>query len=304
MKSKIIENLKKYKNYKKTSSRTGEVYFNEESGWVDYLISDKIIFSYRDNEYSKGTFSEKLHSHDYYELAINLTMSGTEYVTDGNTISFNYGMAILTKPNKFHMIRLSCPLRYKRFIFYFKDIKDLFPDETITKFTNTGSLYFALFSQKSEETISLAKEIKTCLEDDSAYSHAKAKLKICELFLNLSNASITSETVHSPLPQFIHNVKNYVDENYLTISSVEEIAERFFYSREYLSRSFKKYFNTPVYEYVIGRKMLHATELLKKGESVEVALKNSGFHNASSFIKLFRKLNGCTPSEYKAKYSE
>ncbi len=303
MKSKISENLKKYKEYKKIPSHSGAIYFNGEKGWSDYLLSDTIIFSYRDNEYSKGDFLEKLHAHECYELAINLTVDGTEYVTDGNSISFDYGMAILTKPNRFHMIKLSLPLRYKRFIFYFRDIKDFFPDNTIADFTKRGSSSFALFSQNMEKVINLANEIKNCLEEDSPYSYAKAKLKTCELFLNLSSTSSSNETANAILPQFIHDVKKYVDENYLSISSVEEIAEKFFYSREYLSRSFKKYFNTPIYEYVIGRKMLNATEHLKRGESVENTAKNSGFHNMSSFIKLFRKLNGCTPSEYKTKYN-
>jgi AraC-like DNA-binding protein len=39
---------------------------------------------------------------------------------------------------------------------------------------------------------------------------------------------------------------------------------------------------------------------LQQGELVESAARKAGFHNLSSFVKVFRKRYGCNPSEYKA----
>ncbi len=305
MRGKIEENLRKNINYKKIPTEHGEIYSNENHGWKDYLLSGKVIFSYRDNHYSKNEFGEKLHSHDFYELTIPLSSDGVEFVSDEKTVSVKGGMAILAKPRKVHMFRITKRSRYKRFVLYFKDIEQLFSDETIVKFTKMGNSSFALFRPQDDYALSLAEEVLLNLENGSSqYNFAKAQLRLCELFLTLSEDVSKEENFHSTTPKFIHEIKKYVDENYLKISSVEEIAEKFFYSREYLSRSFKKYYNTPVYEYVIGRKMLNCTALLRKGESVETSARSSGFNNMSSFIKLFKKFNGCTPSEYKAKHTE
>jgi AraC-like DNA-binding protein len=91
-----------------------------------------------------------------------------------------------------------------------------------------------------------------------------------------------------------------VDANFLHLRSVNDVADHFFYSREYISRSFQKYFNTPLYDYILNRKMMHCCTLLQQGELVESAARKAGFHNLSSFVKVFRKRYGCNPSEYKA----
>ena len=107
--------------------------------------------------------------------------------------------------------------------------------------------------------------------------------------------------VQMSAPHFIRDIKEYIDENYLLIDSAEALSRQFYYSREYISRSFSKYYNTPIYEYILERKMQHSALLLKQGTSVEASAHNSGFGNMSSFIKLFRKYYGCTPSEYRIK---
>ena len=59
----------------------------------------------------------------------------------------------------------------------------------------------------------------------------------------------------------------------------------------------------PIYDYILEKKMLHFKHLLLKGEGVEAAARICGFSNMSSFSKLFKKKNGCTPSEYRVRYT-
>lgn len=297
VKEKIREGLQKGK-YRESGSGG---YINAEAGWTDYLISERIIFSHRINDYSAGDLLEELHAHGYYELTLNAAGEGVQYISDGQGIVVEPGMAILTKPLKFHVFRLDAPICYDRYVLYFRDPSAVFPDCSVMDFVGMGNDSFAAFALSGQRLLTQIRAAEAALSDeDTPYAMAKAYLEICGLFLTLSDQkTISARSVHPP--QFISCIKEYIDANFLQIHSVSDVAAHFFYSREYISRSFRQYYNTPVYEYILKRKILYCCMLLEDGENVETAARSAGFGNMSSFIKVFRRTNGCTPSEYRAK---
>ncbi len=303
MRARVAENIRKGRYADQGPSLSAPSYVNKGGGWTEYLLSDRILFSHRENDYTRGAFSKRLHTHDHYELTVVVSGEGVEYIADGKSVALKRGMAILTKPNKFHLFRLSAPTHYDRYVLYFKAPEDLFPDDRVVDFTRMGNSVSAIFAFSEAQAISYTKMAEEALSlADSPYASAKAYLALCGLFLALSDQSaIVEGNADASLPKFIREIKQYIDENFLRISSVEALAAKFFYSREFVSRSFKQYYNTPVYEYILGRRLLHCASLLRKGEGVEAAARASGFSNMSSFIKLFRKYHSCSPSEYKNK---
>lgn len=298
MKQKIHNNLNKGKYLKKIS----DIGYLSIDGWTDYLISEKIIFSHRTNDYRSGELPEKLHAHDYFELTLIPKGQSVEYISDGQSMGLKNGIAILTQPMKIHMFRLKKPFLYDRFVIYFKDIANIFPDNKIMDFVrikNDSSSVFEL----NEKMIALVKLAEQELRNaDSPYFATRAYLNICSFFVELSDCKLIP-LANNYTPHFIIEIKEYIDKNYLTIHSVTEVAQKFFFSREYISRSFRQYYNTPIYEYILKRKMIYCCILLQQGEHIENAAHRAGFYNIPSFFKLFRKFNGCTPSEYKAKNS-
>jgi len=303
MQKKIFENQSRKGYTKKDNSIFSEAYVNQCGGWTDYLISDKFIFSHRTNDYSMDELPEKLHYHDYYEISAILGGDGVEYISDEETVSLHRGMVILTKPMRFHMFRLSTPTHYDRYVLYFKDVAGIFPDSAMMDFTKNGNSSCAIFELPEQPLFSCFQSAEDTLANaDSPYASTKAYLNICNVFLLLSDHKATiKERAPMFVPNFISQIKEYIDENFLSIQSVKTLSRELFYSREYVSRTFRKYYNTPIYEYISSRKMQHAAFLLKQGASVEDSAHESGFFNMSSFIKLFRKLYGCTPSQYKEK---
>lgn len=295
MEKKIWEGIEKGKY---TQTDLGG-YWNKRHGWMDYLIAKRMIFSHRIDYYSSGELLDKLHAHSYYELTLIVAGEGVEYISDRQSIPVEPGMAILTKPMEFHMFRLKSPICYERFVIYFRDPGELFPDPNIMNFTSMGNRAFAAFAPPGNMMLSYAASAKEALlEENWACSNAKAYLDICYLFLILSDQKTVSVS-RTHLPEYISRIKEYVDTNFLTLRSVEDVVKQFFYSREYISRSFQKYYNTSLYDYILNRKIMYCCTLLQEGELVQVAARSAGFCNMSSFVKIFRKYNGCTPSEYK-----
>jgi AraC-like DNA-binding protein len=167
-------------------------------------------------------------------------------------------------------------------------------------FVNKGNSSCAIFNLSEKQCDKLLLDLENALLKEKNYNNSKAYLVICNLFLTLLSLENDKET-NSAVPHFINEIKEYVDKNYTTIRTVEELTKHFFYSREYISRSFRKYYNTPLYDYILERKISYCASLLLKGETVENASKNAGFNNLSSFIKIFKKYYNLTPSEYKKK---
>jgi AraC-like DNA-binding protein len=83
---------------------------------------------------------------------------------------------------------------------------------------------------------------------------------------------------------------------------VEEIAAHFFYSREYLSRLFRRTLNTTVSDYLADKKLAHSKVLLEQGATVTEACFSSGFRNMSSFIRNFQEKTGVLPSIYRKRF--
>ena len=306
MRQKIQKNIEEKQYTKQACGPSLDVYINHEQGWLDYLISENIIFSHRKNDYISGELPERLHFHDYYELTLIANKENIEYISDEKNVFVHSGMGVLTKPMKFHMFRLPFPICYDRYVIYFKDPNTLFPQSSFTDFTRLNQEACSVFALTGDKLLTISQKIEVALTDPtSPHAAAKAYLEIGRLFLSLSESpSMQTNSIALPIPNFVTSIKDYIDENFLSLHNVQSVTQHFFYSREHISRCFKQYYNTPIYEYILEKKLLHFKHLLLKGEGIEAAARICGFSNMSSFVKLFRKKNGCTPSEYRQKYSK
>ena len=291
------------KYIKKSHDLNSGAYINQKEGWTLFLLNDSTVFSHRINDYNCGELSEKLHTHDYYELTLIASEGNVEYIAEKETLFLHGGMAVLTKPNHFHMFRLPTQLKYERYVIYFKDPERLFFDQNIIKFSSLGNNAYAIFNFCKTDILKIAKEISdTLYSQESDCSKAEAYLSLGRIFLKLCDHNAENKIFDSEItiPKFIREIKTYIDINYNSIESIDTLASRFFYSREYISRSFRKYYNTPLSQYIMNKKLLLCQALLTSGESVENAAKQAGFSNMSSFVKIFKKHNGTIPSKYRA----
>ena len=295
--NKIKENLSQEKYTDKFPINSSTAYIAGERGWTDYFLDEQIIFSHR-----IGRVIEDLHSHNYYELIIYTASNGMQYIADNQYLSVNPGTVILTKPMSVHLYRPLANVTYERYVIYFKPTLNIFTDNSIMDFLEKGNESNIYIPQSRTICQYAEKAEQELLNTNSPYAVAKALLQICNLFISLSEIEIdASNTNNLHIPDYLYEIKEFIDREYTNINTITELAEKFHYSREYITRGFNSYFNTPLYEYILKRKLLHCSNLLIHGESVEKSARLSGFNNLSGFTRMFKKYNGCTPSEYKEK---
>lgn len=98
-------------------------------------------------------------------------------------------------------------------------------------------------------------------------------------------------------------IKNYLDEHYTDKISLDDLAERFFINKFYLSKIFKETYGTTVNNYLISKRITRAKQLLRftdmTVEEIGVAI---GMGGANYFSRMFRKVEGSSPSEYRKQW--
>ena len=99
-------------------------------------------------------------------------------------------------------------------------------------------------------------------------------------------------------------MQNYLDEHFAEITSISEFAAHFFYTREHVSRLFKKHLNTTVLKYIIKCRIQYSCQLLKTDTPIVDICFQTGFNSVSSFNTAFKRVTGITPSAYRKAHDE
>ena len=113
---------------------------------------------------------------------------------------------------------------------------------------------------------------------------------------------MTKYNVQEPgnsLPQSLKNILDYISKNFVTIKTVNQIADHFGLSLSTLERYFKKNLAMTPKRYLEDKKLQNARDLLLQNQSVTYACYESGFDDYSHFITIFKKRFQTTPFQYK-----
>lgn len=98
-------------------------------------------------------------------------------------------------------------------------------------------------------------------------------------------------------------VIRYVDTNLFEFPEVSDIAKALGYSQSYISHMFKEAMGIPLQEYICNKKIEASLDFLKdqKYTVTQIAMMLN-YASAQSFCKAFRKVKGCSPTEYQKRH--
>ncbi|MBW7455450.1 response regulator [Paenibacillus sepulcri] len=96
----------------------------------------------------------------------------------------------------------------------------------------------------------------------------------------------------------LQQIFDYVQQHYADDISLGSLAQRFYVSREYLSKSYKLQFRENIMEQIIRLRMQSAKSWVMKDDiQIKHIAKRVGYEDASYFDKVFKKYYGVSPSE-------
>ena len=98
----------------------------------------------------------------------------------------------------------------------------------------------------------------------------------------------------------IMTVCDYIDEHFTEEITLEEVASKIGYSKFHFSRIFKKLTNMSFYKYVNQQRIKYAEELLSGTNlSISKISIQCGYSSTSAFIRMFKQLKECTPTDFR-----
>lgn len=114
--------------------------------------------------------------------------------------------------------------------------------------------------------------------------------------LSRALADVVKESSEDPIAQ----IGTYIEQHFAEELSLQGMSERFYLSREYISRRFKQQYGVNLSEYVLTIRMNEAKRLLETSRQriYEVA-QAVGFSDDKYFRKVFKKQVGVTPNEFR-----
>lgn len=130
-------------------------------------------------------------------------------------------------------------------------------------------------------------------------------LSECSGYLEANISTVFSKLDNSDsVKRKVYEITKYIKENFSNKDlSIQMIADYVHFSQTYLCSFFKKSTGNTLNEYITDVRIEKAKELLQDNsiKLYEVALR-IGFTDSNYFSTLFKKIVGCSPSEYREKY--
>ncbi|MBQ3054064.1 MAG: helix-turn-helix domain-containing protein [Clostridia bacterium] len=241
-------------------------------------------------------WNEKPHQHPFSEVLFVFSGSGTT-VVDGKTYCIKKGDIIVYNPGTRHEESTSAKTTLEIGFFGITDFKiSDFP----SNFLLTPDSNPVIHTGKAEEKISfyfmrLIEEIG----NEEKYNELIVKYLARLILIDILRLAKISEAKFVTNALF-NQIHNYINKNFTSINSLDEVCNELHVSKYYISHVFKKYMGKPPMQYITSKRMDYAKKLLQETDlsATEIGEK-CGYADHAMFFKAFKRMEGITPIAYR-----
>lgn len=165
---------------------------------------------------------------------------------------------------------------------------------------NISPLGTAVHINRPDEVVVILEDILTHGLSDSPY-----KLMICSTlmeYLLYRIADITVSETNRPSKAFLtyQNCRQHIKEHFITLNSLQDIADVCLIDHAYLCRLFKRFDTQSPHQYLLNLKMTYAADRFQEtGVLVKEVAHELGFNDPFHFTRVFKKVFGISPQSFK-----
>lgn len=246
--------------------------------------------------------------HYHQELEIIYVMQGKiEIRIDESVYQLQEGDFILINANKRHSCVGSHGILAARFMIDFHILAEHMGTLQLMFWCNT----VVDKNDAYEEVRKLLDQILSCYSDQkekgalylNSIYYALLYQLVSHFMVKADNLWIDQENSKDQIR--IRQIQNYIQANYQTQISLNDLAQRLYLSNVYLSKYIKKHLGLTFLEYLNNVRLFHAVdELLYSSKSITRIAMDNGFPTSAAFIKVFRNVHGEAPSQYRKRMQE
>jgi YesN/AraC family two-component response regulator len=189
-----------------------------------------------------------------------------------------------------------------------KEIKDVAPSVLVIIVTAYGDEEVAVEAFRSGARDYLKKpfsisELSTKIDFYLALRHADQQRRK-NILPGPSTAAAPGRPASTVTPSQYHKIQQavrFINDNYRTDICLDAVAGEACMSPSHFSRIFKKVMGLPYQDYLNGRRITKAKNLLRtSAQNVTEIAVSLGFADPTGFGRIFKKLTGHTPSAYRS----
>ncbi|MFU0828716.1 MAG: AraC family transcriptional regulator [Lachnoclostridium sp.] len=178
---------------------------------------------------------------------------------------------------------------------------------TQTPYTQTNYIMpeYGSLPENNRTTLYFVQLLDTAKRENYASTY-RCHYGLCSLMLELSaEALFMPDLTEHDIPAVIVNLIEWIRLNYNQPLSVQGLAEMCGYNPTYLSGLFKKYTGYPLSAYINRTRIAVSKNLLTYDTTLKVSTigKLCGFSDEKVFMKVFKKIEGITPTKYRNTFS-
>lgn len=97
----------------------------------------------------------------------------------------------------------------------------------------------------------------------------------------------------------IKKILSYIEENYKNRITLKDISGHIHLCESECTRLFKRHMNTTLFSFLQEYRIERSLEYLKTGEAISDVARVVGFEDSNYYSKVFTKIKGCSPREYR-----
>ncbi|WP_170311691.1 helix-turn-helix transcriptional regulator [Vallitalea okinawensis] len=278
----------------------------KENIFYEHLQEDAFLsLSY--NNILGGHRMDRQHFHPFYEIYY-LQDGSADYLIEGNLFSIKSGDMVLINKYTLHKTLYPHNAKNTRYLINFSDgyfrnaeHSDL---EWLLYMFHSPSPIIRLDDGVKRIFDSYFIDMQSYAKQHQPGHHISIQSTVNYLLVKLREYTLGQEyTPHrelTPTEEKIIEVSKYIHTHYELPLKLGALAERFYMSPHYLSHKFKEVTGFTLMAYIQATRIKKAQELLSESQLKIIQISEMcGFGSISQFNRVFNKLSGITPSQYR-----
>ncbi len=167
---------------------------------------------------------------------------------------------------------------------------------------NTAEAYYSIFNEKYGscvkrenyfEIIEIMNDIIKTTKENNGDREIVQNERLCSLLTKLISEDKDEKNS-------LDYIVSYINARFTEKITLEDISSKFYISKFHLSRILKNYLGVNFSEYLTGKRIGYAKELLRfSDKSIEEIAYMTGMGTPSHFIYIFKKIEGTTPLSFR-----
>jgi AraC-like DNA-binding protein/mannose-6-phosphate isomerase-like protein (cupin superfamily) len=246
----------------------------------------------------------EVHHHDFYEVYF-LLVGEVEYWVDGRILKMAPGDLLLINPMELHRPVLTENNRvYERIVVWINQeyLENLGDGSLCGCFDHNQPNHTNLIHLTAAERTSITALLGDLIRESYSQeygSELSAYGAFLQLMVRLNRLSRHTRQQEESRQQsaLVQQVLAYIGEHLSQSMSLEELADRFYVSKYYLSHTFSAEVGVSLYRYIMLRRLLLARQLLSQGMPAGKVSESCGFSDYTSFYRAFKSEYGISPKE-------